>query len=349
MAVTVQGGRKFSLKELKSLAEFVRWGILSTAKIAQEELLPAFEEATNAEVVAIASSNPKVKDIASKFEIPKVYESYDELLEDPGIDAVYIPLPNALHSYWVKRAAEKGKHVLCEKPAALTASEAEEMVEVCKKNGVIFMEAFMYQFHPQHQRIREIIASGEIGELKIIRVSLSFYLEDRKKNIRVDPKLGGGSLYDLGCYCIHTIRNVLRTEPIRVFVSTQKDPEGKVDMSVVGVMELANGMTALFDASMDRIRQDQYEIVGTKGSVKTTRAYVPHMFNGEACIVIHTEDGYSREEKVIGHQYVLQVEHFSQCVLEGRTPDYTPENTVQNMKVLDACFESIKRETFVSV
>lgn len=168
------------------MTTFVRWRILSTAKIAQDELLPAYMDAANAKVVAIASSNRKVKEIASKFRSPKIYESYDELLEDPGIDAVYIPLPNALHSYWVKRAAEKGKHELCQKPAALTAKEAEEMIEVCKKNNVMFMEAFMYQFHPRHQRVKEIIASGEIGESKLMKVSLSFYLGNQVGNIRMN-------------------------------------------------------------------------------------------------------------------------------------------------------------------
>lgn len=327
----------------------VRWGILSTAQIAQDELLPAFMDASNAEVVAIASSNTKVKDIALKFGIPKVYETYEDLLRDPEVDAVYIPLPNALHSQWVKRAAENGKHVLCEKPAALTASEAEEMIEVCKKSDVLFMEAFMYQFHPQHQRVREIIASGEIGEPKIMRVSLSFYLDDRAGNIRVNPAMGGGSMYDLGGYCVHSIRNALGAEPVRIFASGRKDSGGRVDMSVIGIMELDNGMTALFDVSMDRTREDHYEIVGTKGSVKATRAFVPQMVNGEALIVTQTKDGIFQEEKLIGHQYVLQVEHFSQCVLEGRTPTYTPENTIQNMKVMEACLESMNRETFLLI
>ncbi|MBU8879256.1 Gfo/Idh/MocA family oxidoreductase [Bacillus sp. FJAT-29790] len=331
------------------MTKLVRWGILSTAQIAQEELLPAFIDAANAEVVAIASSNPKVKDISMKFGIPAIYESYDELLDDPAIDAVYIPLPNALHSQWVKKAAEKGKHVLCEKPAALTANEAEEMIEVCKKNGVIFMEAFMYQFHPQHQRVKEIIASGEIGDVKIMKVSLSFFLENRAGNIRMKTELGGGSLYDVGCYCIHSIRNILDAEPRRVFASNQKDPEGQVDMSVAGIMEFENGITALFDAAMDRTRIDYYEIIGTQGSLRVPRAFVPQMFNGEAPIVINTMDGIQREEKLIGHQYVLEVEYFSQCVLDGGMPNQMVENTVRNLKVIDACFESIEKETFVNV
>jgi predicted dehydrogenase len=336
-------------EELESMTGFVRWGILSTAQIAQEELLPAFMDAANAEVVAIASSNHKVNDIALKFGIPKVYESYDELLEDPDIDAVYIPLPNALHSHWVKKAAEKGKHVLCEKPAALTAKEAEEMIEVCKKKGVLFMEAFMYQFHPQHQRVKEIISSGEIGELKIMKVSLSFYLEDQAGNIRVKPELGGGSLYDVGCYCIHSIRNVLCAEPNRVYASTKKNPGGQVDMSVIGVLDFDNGVTALFDAAMDRTRIDYYEIIGTKGSIRVPNAFVPHFNNGEASLFINSEGGKYREEKVSGHQYVLQVEYISRCVLEGKIPNHTLENTIQNLKVIEACLESIERETFVNV
>jgi predicted dehydrogenase len=338
-----------NLEEWKSMTTFVRWGILSTAQIAQDELLPAYMDAANAEVTAIASSNPKVKDMALKFSIPKVYESYDELLKDPDIDAVYIPLPNALHSHWVKRAAEKGKHVLCEKPAALTASEAEEMIEVCKKNSVLFMEAFMYQFHPQHQRVKDIIASGEIGELKIMKTSLSFYLEDQAGNIRVKPELGGGSLYDVGCYCIHSIRDVLSAEPSRVYASMKKNPDSHVDMSVVGVLDFDNGVTALFDAAMDRTRIDYYEIIGTKGSIRVPNAFVPHFNNGEAHIVINTEAGKYREEKLIGHQYVLQVEYLSRCVLEGEIPNNMIENTIQNLRVIEACFESIERKTFVNI
>ncbi|MFP3126145.1 Gfo/Idh/MocA family oxidoreductase [Ectobacillus funiculus] len=327
----------------------VRWGILSTAQIVQEELLPAFMDASNAEVVAIASSNNKVYDIASKFEIPTIYGTYEELLDDPSIDAVYIPLPNALHSHWVKKAAEKGKHVFCEKPAALTAREAEEMIEVCKKNGVMFMEAFMYQFHPQHKRVKEIIASGEIGQLKIMRVSLSFFLEDQAGNIRMNQKLGGGSLYDVGCYCIHSIRNILNAEPTRVFASTRNDSDNRVDMSVSGIMEFDNGVTALFDAAMDRTRTDYYEIIGTKGSIRVPRAFVPQMCNGEGHIVISGENGNYRVEHIYGHQYVLEVEYFSKCVLEGEAPESLMENTINNMNVIDACFESIGKETFITV
>ncbi|MBG9813162.1 oxidoreductase [Bacillus endophyticus] len=331
------------------MTKHVRWGILSTAQIAQDELLPAFRDATNAKVVAIASTNDKVKHIASKFDIPKIYRSYDELLEDSGIDAVYIPLPNSLHSQWVKRAAEKGKHILCEKPAVLNTREAEEVIETCKKNNVMFMEAFMYQFHPQHQRVKEILISGEIGEVNIMKVSLSFYLENQNENIRMRQELGGGSLYDVGCYCIHSIRNILNTEPNRIFASQQKDVKGQVDMSVVCFMELDNGMTAVFDAAMDRAQIDYYEIIGTKGSIRVPKAFIPQMYNGEAQIIVNTTDGAYREEKVLGHQYILEVEYFSQCVLNGEISRSMMEDTIENVKVIEACFKSIEKETFIDI
>ncbi|KAB2491639.1 Gfo/Idh/MocA family protein [Priestia endophytica] len=331
------------------MTKHVRWGILSTAQIAQDELLPAFRDATNAKVVAIASTNDKVKHIASKFDIPKIYGSYDELLEDSGIDAVYIPLPNSLHSQWVKRAAEKGKHILCEKPAVLNTREAEEVIETCKKNNVMFMEAFMYQFHPQHQRVKEMLISGEIGEVNIMKVSLSFYLENQNENIRMRQELGGGSLYDVGCYCIHSIRNILNTEPNRIFASQQKDVKGQVDMSVVCFMELDNGMTAVFDAAMDRAQIDYYEIIGTKGSIRVPKAFIPQMYNGEAQIIVNTTDGAYREEKVLGHQYILEVEYFSQCVLNGEISRSMMEDTIENVKVIEACFKSIEKETFIDI
>src|SRR5699024_125214 len=146
-----------------NMNQTIRWGVLSTAKIAQKELIPAIKRAVNAEVTGIASSSEeKAKEVAQKFSIQKVYSSYEQLLDDPEIDAVYIPLPNHLHKEWVIKAANKGKHILCEKPAAVNAAEFEEMQAVCEEQDVIFMEAFMYHFHPQHERVKEIIASGEI-------------------------------------------------------------------------------------------------------------------------------------------------------------------------------------------
>ncbi|MCS0542599.1 Gfo/Idh/MocA family oxidoreductase, partial [Aeromonas veronii] len=184
----------------------VRFGVLSTAKIARNTLIPAMERAHYAEVVAVASESGKAKDFAAELGIPKHYESYTDLLNDPEIDAVYIPLPNQLHKQWAIEAAKHGKHVLCEKPAALTSQDVEEMAAAFKENNVIFMEAFMYQFHPQHNRVKEIIAAGEIGDVKLIRSTFSFLHDLNSGSIKMQKDLGGGVLYDVGCYCIHASR-----------------------------------------------------------------------------------------------------------------------------------------------
>jgi predicted dehydrogenase len=180
-----------------------------------------------------------------------------------------------------------------------------------------------------------------------MRASLSFFLEDQIGNIRMNQKLGGGSIYDVGCYCIHSIRNMLNTEPIRVFASTQNDISNQVDISVTGIIEFENGIIAEFDAAMDRTRVGQYEIIGTKGTVQVPRAFIPQ--NGNAHIVIVDEGGNYRVEDLYGQQYKLEVEHFSQLILEGKMQEDLIEDTIQNMNVIEACFKSIEKETFVNL
>lgn len=328
------------------MSKSVRWGILSTAKIAQEAVIPAIVEAQIAEVIAIASNSGKAKEVASRFNIPKAYESYEELLNDPEIDAVYIPLPNSLHAEWTIKAANEGKHVLCEKPAALTEQELKEMVEACERNRVVFMEAFMYQFHPQHKRVKEILSSGEIGDVKLMRASFSYYMDpqEREKNIRMNRALGGGSLYDVGCYCLHALRNILDTEPVKIYAEAVIDPDHQVDLLVNGVCELANGVKGVFDCSFDMVLRNKYEIVGTKGVIEVPGAFRPDLISPDEAGLIRITDseGNTREEKIPGRQYVLEVEHFSQCVLEGKKPLYTGKSSLFNMRAIDACYESIR-------
>lgn len=156
----------------------VKWGILGTARIAREQLIPALQREGHSEVVAIASKSGKARDVADRFGIPAAYDDYEALLGDPAVEAVYIPLPNGLHKEWAIKAARHGKHVLCEKPSALTSAETREILEACREHDVIFMEGFMYRHHPQHQRVKEIMQSGEIGEVVLFRASLHFLLED---------------------------------------------------------------------------------------------------------------------------------------------------------------------------
>lgn len=324
----------------------VRWGVLSTAVIAQEQQIPALQRAENAEVTAIATSShiEKAQVIAEKFNIEKTYDSYEKLLNDPDIDAVYIPLPNHLHKKWVIAAAKKGKHILCEKPAAINATEFIEMQKVCSEHDVLFMEAFMYFFHPQHERVRQIIDSGEIGEITYAQAGFSFYIEeeDKAENIRLSDKKGGGSIYDVGCYAIHALRNVLDSEPKSVHVHTLTDETYHVDTDVVGYLTFENGVRATFDASFNLAMRHEYRLFGTEGSIVVPRAYRPDIYGGEAQIIVE-KGNKTRTEIVNGDQYKNQVEHISQAILAGEQQTiHDPNNTLHNMHVIDACYESIK-------
>lgn len=326
----------------------IRWGIMSTANIAQTQLIPAMLRAENAEVAAIASRGAKVHAVASAFRIPKAYESYEELLDDPEIDAVYIPLPNKLHKEWVLKAAEKGKHILCEKPASLTAIEASEMFQACRVQNVKFMEGFMYHFHPQHERVKEIIASGEIGEVKLMKSSHSFYLEGRDDEFRMDKDLGGGSLFDVGCYSIHAIRHVLQSEPIEVQGFAEIDATSGVDISTIGYLKLENGLSAVFDCSFDMFSRNEYEVIGTKGTIKVPLAFRPD-FNGHIGSIMIQTEGTTREEKIEGDIYRMEIEHFSKAILDNTQPLITEKSTVDNMHVIEACYESIHTKKIVKL
>jgi len=333
----------------------VQWGILSTAGIAQKELIPAFERATNAKVSAIATSSDldKATMVANQFHIEKVYGSYEELLADAEIDAVYIPLPNHLHKKWVIEAARKGKHILCEKPAALNTEEILEMKQVCEEEDVLFMEGFMYYFHPQHERVKEIIASGEIGDVKYMQAGFSFYLDEarRKDSIKMARETGGGSMYDVGCYAVHSLRNILGTEPDSVHVHAMKDPNTNVDTDVVSYMMFPNGVKASFDVSFNYARRAEYIVYGTKGRIIVPRAYRPDWFGGDGLVTVEKENK-SRTETMYGDQYRNEVEYISDAILNGKSSDqlaHSFENTVNNMRVLDACFESMEVEGLVDI
>jgi xylose dehydrogenase (NAD/NADP) len=311
--------------------------------------MPAILRAKNAELVGISSNKDKVRNIAETFSIPKVYDHYEELLQDPEIDAVYIPLPNHLHKEWVLKAAQYGKHVVCEKPAALTTAEAEEMVTYCEEKNVKFMEGFMYQFHPQHERVREIIASGEIGEVKLIQSTHTYYLANRETNIRMDKSKGGGSLYDVGSYSIHAIRHILQIEPVEVFAQADIDPETGIDLTTRAFLKLANGGNSMVVSSFDMTRCNEYDVIGTKGYIKVPFAFRPDMLNGGLGLISVTMGLVTREEKIEGDLFLPQVEHFSDVVLKDQQPIQIGENTIQNMRIIDACYESIRSGKTITI
>ncbi|MEI3612902.1 Gfo/Idh/MocA family protein [Pseudogracilibacillus sp. SO30301A] len=318
----------------------INWGILSTASIAQEQMIPAILQSKNANALAIASQNGKERIVAEKFQIPRAYCTYESLLEDSDIDIVYVPLPNSLHSKWVKEVAKAGKHVLCEKPASLTEKETIEMIKVCEEHNVIFMEAFMYQFHPQHKRVRDIIATDEIGEIKLIHSSFSFLLNEIVGNFRMNRNLGGGSIYDVGCYSIHAIRTITNSEPKFVKAISKNLTGYDVDISAIVVMELGNGVQAYFDCAMDMPSRHMYEVIGTEGTITVSKAFITQT-DGEGIITVTNKNGLKREEIIYGHSYTLGVEHFSDCVLTNKEPIYTKDNTIKNMRAIEACIKSL--------
>jgi len=331
----------------------VRWGILSTANIAQTQLIPAMIRAKNAQVTAIATQSDiaKAKEVADIFEIEKVYDDYELLLQDQDIDAVYIPLPNHLHKQWVVKAAEYGKHILCEKPAGLSVEECETIKNACKKYNVYFMEGFMYYFHPQHERVKELIQNGTIGDIHYMEAGFSFLLphDERAKNIRMDSKKGGGSIYDIGCYTIHAIRHVLGSEPTAVQAFGKVDEVSGVDTDTVTYLTMDNGVRAVFDTSFNLPMRHEYRIFGSEGTISVPRAYRPDLHGGEGKIMIE-KTGSHYTEYIQGDQYCLEVEHFSEVILHPQTTlklDYS--NMLKNMRVVEACYESLKSNNQITL
>ncbi|WP_067841968.1 Gfo/Idh/MocA family protein [Amphibacillus sediminis] len=330
------------------MTEQVRWGILSTAGIAQFEVIPAMIRSNNATVTAIASLSGRAQEVAQLFKIEKAFDSYDQLLDDPDIDAVYIPLPNHLHKEWTVKAAKKKKHILCEKPGALTAKDIEEIQQVCHQHQVIYMEGFMYYLHPQHQRVHQLIKTGEIGDIKQFRARFSFHLTDRADNIRMDPSMGGGSLYDIGCYTIHAMRNILGEEPTSVHTEAIIDPTYHVETSAVSFFNFSSGITAILESSFDMFGQDEYEIIGTEGRIKVPRAFRPDNRGGEGIVVLD-KGHFVRSESFSNDLYRDEIEHISHAILTKSEPILTIDNTLNNMKVIDACLESISTKQKVAI
>lgn len=329
------------------MERMIRWGVLSTANIASKQVLPAIVDASKAELVAIGSANIEKREaIASAFRIPNQYDSYEGVLADPDVEAVYIPLPNSLHKKWVIKAAEAGKHILVEKPIALSIQDAEEMFEACEKHGVLLMEAFMYQFHPEHAFVKALIQSGELGDIQLMRSAFTFNIgENADNNIRMNPELGGGSIFDVGCYCLHSIRYLLDTEPKEIYVQGHIHPEHGVDMSAQGVLKLENGVQAMFDCGFTSTDREKYEIIGSKGSVEVTSAYRPDKQpGGEAEILIKVAGKPVKSKKLSGNPYILEVEHLSSCILKGHQPSYTPEQSIKNLKTILAAYASLKSQ-----
>ena len=321
----------------------VRWGVLGAAKIALEKVVPGMQRGELCDVVAIASRSPKKAErAADRLGLRKAYGSYEDLLADPDIDAVYNPLPNHLHVPWSIRAAEAGKHVLCEKPIALTAAEARELIAARDRTGVKIGEAFMARTHPQWLRARDLVREGRIGELRAIMGVFSYFNAD-PKNIRNQADIGGGALLDIGCYPITLSRMIFGAEPVRVVGAVQRDPELKTDRLTSVVLEFPDGH-CVFTCSTQMVPYQRMHILGTTGRIELE---IPFNAPPNTPLRIFIDDGKSlhgadiqAEEFAICDQYTIQGDLFSRAILEDGEVPVPLEDAVKNMEVIEAVFRS---------
>lgn len=322
----------------------VSWGVLGTANIAVRKVIPAMLRSKLSRVVAIASrSLEKAAEAGAHLGIDSAYGSYEELLADPVVEAVYIPLPNNLHKDWTIAAAEAGKHVLCEKPLALTSEDAREMIEVCEKEGVFLMEAFMYRLHPIWQKVMSLIGEGAVGEIRSVQSVFSYYNDD-PTNIRNVPELGGGALYDIGCYCVNSARMIFGGEPIDVKAVLRKDPDLGVDVLTSAVLEFEGGHSE-FVCSTQMERDQRVVVHGTTGRIVVE---IPYNIPSDRPTTIHllsggSSSGASRVDHVsveTANAYTVQADSFSRAIRRRDPPPVPPTDAVANMKVIERIFAS---------
>ncbi|MGF1484146.1 MAG: Gfo/Idh/MocA family protein [Opitutales bacterium] len=322
----------------------IRWGILSTAKHAQKAFIPAVRTTTNGEVAAICSrSQEAAQAVANEHGIPKAHGSYEALLNDPEIDAIYNPLPVALHAEWSIRCAEVGKPVLCEKPFTQTAAEAREVAAAFEKAGIPVAESLMWRFHPVAEKVQSLLAEGVIGELVILRTTFNANVQ-RAGNFRYEKSLGGGALLDLGCYTVSGLRAFACEEPAQVAAVAQFDAATGVDESVTGLLRFPSGKVGYFGVSMATPFSSSYDLTGTQGRIRVDVGGFVTWPGTEFAIEVW---GGSREDLEVikapaANHYGLVAEDFAQALLDERPPRYPISDAIANMTVLDqlrACIE----------
>jgi predicted dehydrogenase len=321
----------------------LRWGVLSTANIAREKWIPGVRRSPRqrGEVVAIASRDGEMAErVAGELGIARAHGSYEALLADPDVDAVYIPLPNHLHLDWTVAALAAGKHVLCEKPLALTAQDAEAMLAAAKEHGVLLMEAFMYRLHPSWVAVRELVAAGRIGRLQTIQSWFSYYNDDAG-NIRNMAAAGGGALMDIGCYSINLSRMLFGAEPERVEAAIVRDPDMGVDVLTSALLVFPGGATATFSCSIRSEPDQRVHIYGTDGHIaigipfnippdRPTDVFVTH--GGEPPVAPNVE----RLTFDTADPYGVETDAFAAAVLDGEPVPIPPDDAVANLRVIEA-------------
>jgi len=322
----------------------VRWGVLSTAKIGRQKVIPAMQKGSLCEIVAVGSRDlERARQMADDLGIPKAYGSYEELLADPAVEAIYNPLPNHLHVPWSIKAAEAGKHVLCEKPLALTADEAQTLIEARDRTGKLIEEAFMVRHHPQWRRVRELVREGRIGRLRATQGFFSYTNLD-PANIRNQADIGGGGVYDIGCYPVTMSRFVFESEPKRVIALIERDPEMKTDRLTSAILDFEQGQ-ANFVCSTQLVPYQRMQVFGTEGRIEVE---IPFNAPPDQPGRIFVDDGSGApttssaqtETFDVVDQYTAQGDDFALAVRSGQALEFPLENAVRGMRILDALFQS---------
>lgn len=318
--------------------DYIRWGVLSVSNHYRLRVHEQVKTSKLASVVGIASRDgAKAAEEAGKLGISRSFSSYEALLADPGIDAVYIPLPNHLHAEWVKKAADAGKHILCEKPFAMNAVEAAEAIGYARSKGVRVMEAFMYRFHPQWASVRQIVRSGELGKIVFVQVQFTFNNKD-PKNIRNIRETGGGAIMDIGCYAVSCSRFIMGAEPKRVISLVDRDQQFGTDALASGLLDFGSAH-AQFSVSTQAFPAQRVEVVGTSGKLSILIPYNMYA-DVPAEVTVVTGIGSRTVSTGPAAQYRLMFDAYSENLLAGKAEPTPADDAIANMKALDALFRS---------
>ena len=322
----------------------VRYGLLSTARIGFTAHVPAARTSPNSEIVAICSRDEaKAATAAKEHGIPLSFGSYEAMLESPEIDAVINTLPNSMHHEWTIKAAEAGKHILCEKPLSATMAEAHEMAAAAKANNVVLVEAFTPRWNKQMKTVRKLVADGAIGNVTGLQAGLTFMVTD-PTNIRLSKELAGGSLMDAGCYAVYAVRYALGDEPVRAAAIARKKPPFEVDTTLSGFLEFPRGAVAYVTSSVEQTSRRFLSVTGETGSIS-----LPNAFSETSPVVITREEDVEKMEMTSVNRFQVQLDEFSECVLTGKAPEFPVVDGLRNMSAVIALLEAAEKGSTVDV
>lgn len=327
--------------EIVSHVSPVRWGVLSVANIAVKRVIPAITASESERLVAVASRNAqRARELFAQRPDLRIYDDYQSLLDDPEVEAIYNPLPNSLHAEWTIKALLAGKHVLCEKPLAVTAEQGALMIEAARSNGKLLMEAFMYRFHPQTIWALEQVHSGRLGEVKLVRASFSFNILQplRHNDIRLQPNLAGGSLMDVGCYPINFCRAVYGRPPMAVAARVYVAEQGAVEHAASAVLDFGDGRFGQIDSCFALPTRQVAEVIGELGTLTMPTPFVTGAHETEVVLAL---EGQTIHQKIsAADAYRLEVEHFGACVRSGTPPAFNLDETLENLATAEAIYQS---------